>query len=114
MGEELTPNILGDDLDAPKPSNPKRSQKKAALDDEGERKFRIVLEENDQIPPTGQFLSVNGEAIVIKPGEEVTVKQKFLHVLENALASMPIVGDDQRVIGYRDRMRMPFRNLGPA
>lgn len=71
---------------------------------------RIILEENDNIPPTGQFFGVNGRSYMLKPGMEAEVPQGLIDVLDNAVTSTPIIDPDTRkVIGYRNSMRYPYR-----
>lgn len=73
---------------------------------------RILLEESDEIPPTGLFVGLNGKAYIIKPGEEVDVPIGVLEVLENAVIRVPVVDPQTRqVVDYRDRTRLPFRVL---
>ena len=74
-----------------------------------EPRIRIILEENDQIPPTGQFVGVNGVGYLIKPGVPVDVPESVLDVLDNAVMSAPVKDEDDRVVGYRDRLRFPYR-----
>jgi hypothetical protein len=71
---------------------------------------RIVLEDNENIPPTGQPISINGRAYIVKPGVEVDVPPAVLEVLDNAIMSVPIMDPQtRRVIGTRDRKRFPYR-----
>ena len=72
---------------------------------------RIILEENEAIPPTGLFVSVNGKAYLISAGEEVNVPTFVLEVLDNAKMSMPVVATGGRVIGWRERHRYPYRRV---
>lgn len=73
-------------------------------------RVKIVLEENDDIPPTGLFVGVNGISFLIRPGAEVEVPESVVEVLRNAITSMPTTDPmSGQVIGYRDRMRYPFR-----
>lgn len=82
------------------------------LDRAGVVSARIVLEENENIPPTGQFVSHNGRSYVIVPGEEVTVPEFLLEVLDNAqMASAIVDSKSQKVLGYRTRSRFPYRRL---
>lgn len=74
-----------------------------------EPRVRIVLEENDQIPPTGQFVGVNGVGYLVMPGEPVDVPESVLDVLDNAIMSVPMKDSNDQVIGYRDRLRFPYR-----
>lgn len=92
----------------------KAPKKKAKPQTEFERitaepRTRIILEENDQIPPTGQFVGVNGEGFLIMPGVPVDVPESVLEVLDNAIMSVPVKDSNDSVIGYRDRLRFPYR-----
>lgn len=71
---------------------------------------RIVLEENDDIPPTGLFVGHNGKGYLIRAGEPVDVPRHVLDILDNAVMSSPQIDPVTRgVVGYRDRMRYPYR-----
>lgn len=73
---------------------------------------RIILEENDNIPPTGQFFGVNGRSYLLKAGVEADVPQGLIDVLDNAVVSTPVIDPDTRkVIGYRNAMRYPYRRI---
>ena len=75
-------------------------------------KVKIILEENDDIPPTGLFVGVNGNGYLIRAGAEVEVPESVVDVLRNAITSMPTLDPQSgQVVGYRDRMRYPFRVL---
>jgi hypothetical protein len=74
---------------------------------------RLILEENEEIPPTGLFVGLNGRGYLIRPGEEVTVPYGVAEILEHAVTSVPQMDPQTRqVVGYRDRMRYSFRRLG--
>lgn len=79
------------------------------LEEASERRVRILLEENDNIPPTGQFFGVQGKGYVLRPGEEAEVPMSIVNILDNAVMSVPIIDAGQRVVGYRDRLRFPYR-----
>lgn len=92
----------------------KAPKKKAKPQTEFERisaepRVRIILEENDQIPPTGQFVGVNGVGYLVQPGVAVDVPESVLDVLDNAIMSVPVKDANDAVIGYRDRLRFPYR-----
>ena len=71
---------------------------------------RIILEENEAIPPTGLFLGINGRSYLLRPGEEVDVPMGIIEILNNATMSTPVVDPQSlQVLGYRERMRYPYR-----
>lgn len=73
-------------------------------------RIRIILEEHLDIPPTGLFISVNGDACMIKPGRAADVLPQYVEVLNNAIMATPIVDEDtKRVVGFRDKLRFPYR-----
>lgn len=70
---------------------------------------RVILEENDNIPPTGLFVGVNGQGFLIKPGEAVDLPVSVLEVLDNSITSTPVRSQDGEVLGYRDKTQYPYR-----
>lgn len=103
MTEELGSNI-GDDADV------KVIKRKTV---EKPKTVRLQLEENDEIPPTGLFVGLNGRGYLIRAGEEVEVPYGVAEILENAVTSVPQLDPQtKQVVGYRDRMRYPFRRMG--
>lgn len=91
---------------APVPA--KASAKKPAAP-VAEKRTRIVLEDNDQIGPSGQFFGADGKGYMLRPGEEADVPDSILNILDTAVASIPVTDGTQTVIGYRDRLRFPYR-----
>ncbi len=77
----------------------------------GEKKYKIVLEDNAEIPPGGQFISGDGRTFKLQSGVEVEVPEVILNVLETSMTSIPVMNDERQVIGYRDRLRFPFRHV---
>lgn len=70
----------------------------------------IVLEESDDIPPTGLFIGLNGVGYLLRPGEQARVPAGVLEILDHAVMSMPQVDPQtQQVVGWRQRMRYPYR-----
>lgn len=76
---------------------------------EQSKRQKIILEENDDIPPTGLFVGINGRSFVIRPGEPVEVPQEVLAVLDDAVEEVPRVDADKNVVDYRKKMRFPYR-----
>ena len=73
-----------------------------------EERVRIKLANNSQIPPTGQFIGVNGYGYLLKPGKEADVPKFVLEVLDNAVEDQPVLGEDGRVQGYETAPRFPY------
>lgn len=72
----------------------------------------IQLEENDEIPPTGQFIGHNGNGYLLKPGEPAHVPNHIIEILDHAVTSSPVVDPvTKQVVGHRDRMRFPYRRV---
>lgn len=71
---------------------------------------RIIIEESDDIPPTGLFLQHNGKPFLVRAGEPVDVPRYLLEILDHAVMSAPQVDPTtKQVIGYRERMKYPYR-----
>jgi hypothetical protein len=90
------------------------SRMSVAPKNNGVPRIRIVLEENDGIPPTGLFLSVNGNTYIIQPGSEVDVPPEVIGALNDAIMSVPVKDGGQKVTVYRNRLRFPYRVMGPV
>jgi hypothetical protein len=83
----------------------------AATAPEKEKRIRIMLEESDTIPPNGQFFGVQGKGYMLKAGVECDVPASIVDILNSAVMSVPVLDDGQRVIGYKDKLRFPYRVL---
>ena len=71
---------------------------------------KIILDENDEIPPTGLFVNINDDSFVIVAGEEVEVPDFLVSHLDNCVKSMPVIDPNTRqVLSYRDRARFTYR-----
>lgn len=72
--------------------------------------MRIILEDSDSIPPTGLFLSLNGKAYMLRAGEPADVPLGLIEILDHAVESTPQIDPATRqVLGYRDRLKYPYR-----
>jgi hypothetical protein len=72
----------------------------------------IILEENEDIPPTGLYLGHNGNGFLLKAGEPANVPNEIIEILDHAVTSMPQIDPITRqVLGHRDRMRFPYRRV---
>ena len=69
----------------------------------------IQLEDSAEIAPTGQFIGCNGRSYILRAGEPANVPEELVEVLQDAVMSVPIQDENQNVIGWRDRLRFPFR-----
>jgi hypothetical protein len=78
--------------------------------------IRITLEENENIPPTGQFFGLNGRHFMLKPGVAVDVPVEIINILNDAVQEVPEIDPTTRqVVGYRKKLRFPYRVMtGPA
>lgn len=74
-----------------------------------DRRVRIILDETDEIPPGGQFIGVNGTGYLLQAGVEVDVPLFVLEVLNNAIQTKANVDANNKVIGYRNVSRFPYR-----
>ena len=76
------------------------------------KRFKIILEEDTAIPPTGLFISANGRPYLLMAGIEASVPQEVISVLYDAVISVPIISPQtQQVTGYRSRLRFPYRRV---
>lgn len=71
--------------------------------------IKIMLEDTDRIPPTGQFFGINGKTYMLRAGEEAMVPIGIIDILKNAIESHPVKDGLNRVVSQRSRMRFPFR-----
>lgn len=75
----------------------------------------IILEDNPDIPPTGLFIGYNGNAYVLKVGVEALVPLPLCEILDNARTNTAIIDrDTSRILGYRSKLRFPYRVMREA
>jgi hypothetical protein len=72
--------------------------------------YRIKIEDNDKIPPGGQYIGLNGRNWLITSGVEVVVPRGVLYVLDDAVESIPITDRNTgRVASWSQRKKYPFQ-----
>ena len=72
----------------------------------------VILEESDDIPPTGLFVGHNGTGYLIKTGVPVPVPNHVLQILDEAVQTRPVVDPEtKRVVGHRDSQRYAYRRV---
>jgi hypothetical protein len=72
----------------------------------------VILDDNDDIPPTGLFVSHNGNPYLLTTGEPIHVPDHILEILDNAVTSAPITDErTKRVVGTRERPRYSYRRV---
>ena len=102
--EVLGANLVDDDVAALPPDRLAVPQKRV----------KIVLEENDQIAPTGQFFGAQGVGYILRPGEVADVPMSLINILNTAITDVPVTDPStNRVMGYRPRLRFPYRLVVP-
>lgn len=75
-------------------------------------RIKIVLEEDVGIPPTGLYISANGRPYLLQPGVEASVPPEVVSILNDAVTSVPTIDPQtKRVVGYRSRLRFPYRRI---
>lgn len=78
----------------------------------GEKRVKIMLEDNDEIPPTGQFFGLDGRSFMLRPGVEALVPVGLLAILNDAVKSVPVTDPiTHQVMEFRNRLRFPYRLL---
>ena len=103
---------LPEDNEEPTPRNVRSKLSDAPAQVKVAPRFRIILEEDAAIPPTGLFISANGRPYLLMAGVEAEVPQEVLSVLNDAVVSVPTIDpQSQRVTGYRERLRFPYRRI---
>lgn len=70
----------------------------------------IMLEDNENIPPTGQFIGHDGVGFMLQAGVAAEVPLELIDILNNAVYLAPTVDQaTKQIIGYRERLRFPYR-----
>lgn len=70
----------------------------------------IILEEHDDIPPTGQFVGHNGVGYLLRTGVPIPVPRFILDILDQAVITKPVIDNDsKKVTGWAARRRFNYR-----
>ena len=104
-------DVFGDEENTEPKAEPvaKAAPKKAAPKKDEVKRTWIILQKNDEIPPNGLFIGHNGVGYNLKAGQKAHVPDFLLNVLDDAVVTKPVVGDNGRVIGYEDSPRFPYQ-----
>jgi hypothetical protein len=110
LEDSPVPDEFRMDIDQTKPVLPESMD--ARSERAREERVWVQLEDSDDIPPGGQFISVNGYGYKLIPGYPAHVPVSVLGVLDNAITSIAVVDPlTKQVVGWRDRLRLPYRVL---
>ena len=76
---------------------------------------RINLQDNELIPPSGQFFGfINADRIesyLLMPGVDADVPNHVVDILDNAKQALPIFDQNRKVIGYRPGLRFNYQTV---
>lgn len=79
---------------------------------EPRKRVKIILEEHEDIPPTGLFVGHNGRGYMLRTGVEIDAPVELIEILDNAVKSAPVIDpQSRRVVGHRDQRRFPYRRV---
>lgn len=107
--EELESNLADP---APAPVAKAKTKRSAAVEAVAPTTVRIILDESDDIPPTGLFLGLNGRGYMLRPGLEVDIPLGLKEILDHAVISTPDVDPATKQIrGYRNRLKYTYRQV---
>ena len=74
------------------------------------KRIRIILEDNEAIPPTGLFIQPNGRPYLLMPSVEVDVPVEVISVLNDAITEVAVIDNlTMKVVGFRKRLRFPYQ-----
>jgi hypothetical protein len=70
--------------------------------------IKIILEANENIPPTGQFFGINGVSFILRAGEPAVVPWGIKEILDNAVENTPVRDGSNRLVSTRKKLRYPY------
>lgn len=86
------------------------SEQKAALAAAGVKTTRIIIDQTDEIPPSGIFVGHNGRTFMLQAGVEIDCPDFVIDVLNDAIMTAAVTDPEtHRVVGHRNRLRIPYR-----
>lgn len=106
MSEEKQAPMVEDSLvvDTPK------GRKRVVAESDQDKRVKIILEENANIPPTGQFFGLNGTGYLLRAGEIAEVPKGIIDILDNAVEEVPVVDPiTKQPVSHRPRHRFAYR-----
>jgi hypothetical protein len=100
----------GDEIKRGRGRPPLHREEVKSVEPVQEEKVKIILEENENIPPTGQFFGLNDKSYILRPGEIAEVPIGIIDILDNAVESRPVVDPStKQTVDYRPRHRFGYR-----
>jgi len=89
---------------------PMHREESKAVEPMKEDRVKIILEENENIPPTGQFFGLNGTGYILRAGEVAEVPVGIIDILDNAIELSPVVDPmTKQPVSHRPRHRFSYR-----
>jgi len=109
MAKEIE-DLIGSNIEDDFPERP--APKPIPVARPKERMVRIILDENENIPPTGQFFGINGKSYILKAGVEAEVPIGILDVLDHAVEAKAIIDPlTRRVVGHTNKRRYSYQRV---
>jgi hypothetical protein len=72
----------------------------------------IILEDNDDIPPTGLYVAMNGDGYRIPKGSPCRIPKFLKQVLDDATVSVPVTDPNTgQVIEWRNKQKYAYRMI---
>lgn len=106
MSEEKQVGMIEDSLVVETP----KGRKRIVAESDQNQRIKIILEENDNIPPTGQFFGLNGTGYILRAGEVAEVPTGLIDILDNAVEDVPLVDPiTKQPVGHRPKHRFAYR-----
>jgi hypothetical protein len=109
MAKEIE-DLIGSNIEEDFPDRP--ALKPVPVTRPKERTVKIILDENENIPPTGQFFGINGKSYILKAGVEAEVPIGILDVLDHAIEAKAIIDPlTRRVVGHTTKRRYSYQRV---